>query len=85
MKIFSVRYTCAGFTLVIISTLFLITSVYAQQQVLSSPEVLIPVKMGISQPVRYLPLISKKEIENWPDGIIPHLITLSIHSTKEEK
>jgi len=85
MKTFSVRYACAGFTSAILSTLFLTSSLYGQQQVLSSPEVLIPVKMGISQPVRDLPLISQQEIESWPDGIIPHLITLSIHSTKVYK
>jgi hypothetical protein len=45
--------------------------VIAQSQVISNPTVSQPIKMGISQPMRDLPLNSGKIIENWKDGIIP--------------
>ena len=45
--------------------------VFAQNQVLFNPLVTQPIKMGISQPVRDLPLTSPNIIENWKDGIIP--------------
>ncbi len=43
----------------------------AQSQVISNPTVSQPIKMGISQPMRDLPLNTPKTIENWKDGIIP--------------
>ncbi len=47
------------------------TLAFAQSQVISDPVVSYPIKMGISQPMRDLPLNTPKTIENWPDGIIP--------------
>ena len=50
---------------------FLANFVIAQSQVISNPVVSQPVKMGISQPMRDLPLIDSKTTPIWTDGIIP--------------
>ena len=55
-----------------IITLVLFTvSVISQSQIKSNPVVSQAIKMGISQPMRDLPLIDSKTSPIWSDGIIP--------------
>ena len=66
-------------------TLFLFTNlVFSQSRTISNPVVSNPVKMGISQPMRDLPLTTPKTIENWKDGIIPLRTPFDIDVQKVE-
>jgi hypothetical protein len=47
--------------------------VFAQNNVLTNPVVMQAVKMGVSQPMRDLPISSGTEKSSWKDGIIPLL------------
>jgi len=65
--------------------IFILTDlVIAQSQVISNPTVSQPIKMGISQPMRDLPLTTPKTIENWKDGIIPLRTPFDIDVQKVE-
>jgi len=59
---------------------FLIANlIYPQSQTISNLVVSQPIKMGISQPMRDLPLTTPKTIENWTNGIIPLRIPFDIN------
>ncbi len=57
---------------ILIASVFLFSNLMlAQTQVISNPVVAQPIKIGISQPLRDLPVTSQTSVENWVDGIIP--------------
>ena len=68
-----------------VTVLFLFTSlVFAQDQVVSNFEVVQPVAMGISQPMRDLPISAGTEKSSWKDGIIPLLSRPNFNRNKIE-
>ena len=68
-----------------IVTFFILSNfIFPQTQTISNPTVSQPIKMGISQPMRDLPLTTPKTIENWKDGIIPLRTPFDIDVQKVE-
>ena len=61
-----------------------LTVSHAQNQVVSNLEVVQPVAMGISQPMRDLPISSKNEKSDWNDGIIPSFSPPNFNRNKIE-
>ncbi len=67
-------------------TFFLLSNLlFPQSQTISNPFVSKAIKMGISHPMRDLPLISPKTVENWSDGIIPLRTPFDIDVQRAEK
>ena len=67
-------------------TFFLLSNlIFPQSQTISNPVVSKAIKMGISQPMRDLPLASKNTIENWTNGIIPLRTPFNLDVQKVEK
>ena len=74
------------FRMVFIVTFFFLTNlVFPQSQINSNPVVSQAVKMGISKPMRDLPLIDSKTSPIWSDGIIPLRKPFDMDVQKVEK